>query len=144
MLESTVCRRSANTAGRARRLVPFDLRQMAHHVAKRDEAVLDVVVDLAGQVADGRAPFGLAHAGRAGAQPRGKVAEQPGQSADFVRAGIEVDVEAIEIEHRRLFGKRRQRPADSRRHPHRQQQGGDAGPGGGQRETRNPRCAAAS
>ena len=113
------------------RLVPFDLRQMAHHVPKRDEAVLDVVVDLTGQLADRRAPFGLAHAGRAGAQPCRKVAEEPGQSADFVRAGIEVDVEAIEIEHGRLFGKRRQRPADSRRHPHRQQQRGDSGPRGG-------------
>ena len=107
---------------------------MAHHVAKRDQAVLDVVVDLTGQLADSGAPFGLAHAGGAGAQPCRKVTEQPGQSADFVRAGIEVDVEAIEIEHGRLFGERRQRPADSRRHPHRQQQGGDAGPRGGQKK----------
>ena len=136
-------RRSANTAGKGAGLVPFDLRQMAHHVAKRDEAVLDVVVDLPGQLADGGAPFGLAHAGRAGAQPRRKVAEQPRQSADFVRAGIEVDVEAIEIEHGRLFGKSRQRSADARRHPHRQQQRGDAGSRGGQQETMNPRCAAA-
>ena len=133
MLESTVGRRSANTDRKSAWLVPFDLRQMAHHVAKRDEAVLDVVVDLAGQLADGGAPFGLAHAGGAGAQPCGKVTEQPGQSADFVRAGIEVDVEAIEIEHGRLFGKGRQRSADSRRHPHRQQQGRDAGAHGGQR-----------
>jgi hypothetical protein len=58
-------------------LVPFDLRQMAHHVPKRDEAVLDVVVDLAGELPDSGAPFGLPHAGGAGAQPGGKVTEKP-------------------------------------------------------------------
>ena len=71
-------------------------------------------------------------AGRAESQAVRQVAEQPGQSADFVRAGIEIDIEAIEIEHGRLFGEGRQRPADSRRHPHRQQQRGDAGSRGGQ------------
>ncbi len=69
MLESTVGRRSANTPGKGAWLVPFDLRQMAHHVPKRDEAVLDVVIDLAGELADSGAPFGLAHAGGAGPQP---------------------------------------------------------------------------
>ena len=68
------------------------------------------------------------------AQPRGEVAEQPRQRADFVGAGVELDVEAIEIEHGGLLGKRGQRPADSRRHPHRQQQRGDSGPGGGQQK----------
>ena len=86
------------------RFVPFDLREMAHHVPKRDEPVLDVVIDLAGELADGGAPFGLAHAGGAGPQARRQIAEQPGQRADFVSAGIEVDVEAIEIEHGRLVG----------------------------------------
>ena len=68
-----------------RRIVALDLRQMAHHVAKRDEPVLDVVIDLASQVADGGAPFGLAHARRAAAQPRGQVAEQPRQPARLRR-----------------------------------------------------------
>ena len=48
-----------------RGVVPLDLRQVAHDVAQRDQSVLDVVIDLASQVADGGAVFGLAHAGRA-------------------------------------------------------------------------------
>jgi hypothetical protein len=113
------------------RLGAFDLREMAHHVSKRDEAVLDVVIDLPRQLADGGAALGLAHAGRAGAQSRGKVAEELRESADFVRTGIELDVEAIEIEHGRLFGERRQPPADARRHHDRQQQRGKGGSRGG-------------
>jgi hypothetical protein len=81
---------------------------MAHHVAKRDEPILDVVIDLASQVADGRASFGLAHAGRARAEPGRKVAEEPGQRTNFVSALVKVDVEAVEIEHGRL---QQERPA---------------------------------
>ena len=91
---------------------------MTHHIAERDQPVLDVVVDLAGQVADGCPPFRFAYTGRARAESRSKVAEQPRQPADFVGPGIELDIETIEIEHRRLFGKSSQAPADPRRHPH--------------------------
>ena len=132
MLESTVCRRSANTTGRARGssrstcarwritfrsgISPFLMswlicRASSPTVARRSASRTRAVL------------------------VRRRAARSPssrGQSADFVRAGIEIDVEAIEIEHGRLLGEGRQRPADSRRHPHRQQQRGDAGSRGGQ------------
>ena len=76
MLESTVgCARE--DYGKGARLVACDLSQMAQHVPKWNQPVLDVVIDLAGQLADRRAPLGLPHAGRAGAQRSGKVAEEP-------------------------------------------------------------------
>ena len=109
---------------------------MAHHVAKRDQPVLDVVIDLAREVADGGAPLGLAHAGGTGPQPRGKVTEQPGQGADFIGAGIEVDVETIEIEHGGLVGKGGQPSGDARRYPHGQQQRRGRGSKGGQEKPR--------
>ena len=112
------------------RVVALHLRQMTHHVAQRDEAVLDVVIDLPSQIADGGAVFGLAHAGGAAAQSRRELAEQPRQRADFVSALVELDVEPIEIEDGRLLGQSGERPADAGGHPHRQHERGDAGAGG--------------
>ena len=110
------------------RVIPRDLRQMTHDVAERDEPILDVVVDLTGEIADGRAPFGLAHANRAGPQSTREIAKNARQRADLVGAGVEGDVETIEVEHGRLVGQRGQRSADPRRHPHRQQQCRGSGP----------------
>ena len=134
MLESTVCLRSANTDGQRSRFVALDLRQVPHHVAQRDEAVLDVVIDLASEVANGGAPFCLAHASGAAAQPRGQIAEEPRQPAHFVGAGVELNVEPIEIEHGGLFRERRQRTTDSRGDPHSKHQRDDSGPCGGEQE----------
>ena len=131
MLASTVGRRSANTEGRERGLVLFDLLQMPDHVAKRDEPVLDVVIDLAGQVADGGASFGIAHAGRACSQAGREVAQKTGKRSDFVGTSAEAHVETIEIEHGRLRGKVGERFADPRRQPHAQQKRGDSSAHGG-------------
>jgi U3 small nucleolar ribonucleoprotein component len=134
MLESTVCLRSANTGRQRRRLVTLDLRQVSHHVPKRDETILDVVVDLASEVADSGAPLCLPHACGAASQARRQIAKEPREPSHFFRSGVELDVEPIEVEHGGLLRERRQWRADARRDPHAEHQRNDSGSGGSEEE----------
>src|SRR5262249_61311373 len=91
---------------------------MADHVAKGDQPVFDVVVDLAGEVADGRAALGFADTRGACAKPRGTIIEETRETTDFVRAVFETHIELIEVEDSRLRGKSSDRSADLGREPH--------------------------
>src|SRR5207245_10181064 len=62
------------------------LREVPEHVADGRETVLDVVVHLAGEVADGYAALRLGRLRGSGAGPLGHRAEQPCERADLVGA----------------------------------------------------------
>src|SRR4030095_6140704 len=98
-----------------RGLILLDLLQMADHVAKRNKTVLDVVIDLACEVADSGASFGFANAGRAGAQAGRHIAQKTRERPDLIGTSAESHVETIEIKHGRLRGKVGERFADSGR-----------------------------
>src|SRR6185295_5909443 len=92
--------------------VLLDLLQMPDHVAKRNQTVLDVVIDLASQITDGGASLGISHASSACAQAGCKVAQHTGERPDFIGASAETHIKAIEIEYGRLRGKVGERSAD--------------------------------
>src|SRR5215469_15150944 len=117
--------------GQTDRLVALHLFEMADHVAKGDQPVFDVVVDLAGEVADGRAALGFADTRGACAKPRGKIIEETRETTDFVRAVFETHIELIEVEDSRLRGKSSDRSADSGREPQSQEKGTDCRADGG-------------
>src|SRR5439155_24906804 len=61
------------------------LTKMPEHVPDRDQAVLDVVVHLAGEVAHRQPALGLAQARGPGAEPLGLGAVQAAWGADLFR-----------------------------------------------------------
>ncbi len=91
---------------------------MPEYVADGDQAVLDVVVHLAGQVAHGQPALGLAQPRGTGAQPLGHGSEQPTQRTDLVRpVALERDIQPIHVHVGGLRRESGQRPADPRRQP---------------------------
>src|SRR5215472_8045859 len=117
--------------GKTDRLVALHLFEMPDHVAKGDQPVFDVVVDLAGEVADGRAALGFADTRGARTKPGGKIIEETGETTDFVRAVFETNIEPIEVEDGSLCGKSSDRAADSGREPESQEKGTDCRTHGG-------------
>src|SRR3989441_12404402 len=65
---------------------PRRLQQVPEHVADGDQAVLDVVVHLAGEIAHGDAALRFAQLRGAGPQPVSHRAEQAGERSDLVAA----------------------------------------------------------
>ena len=104
--------------GQSLRALARGLHQVAEDVADGDEAVLDVVVHLTGEIAERDAPLGFAQPGGAGSQPLRHRAEQARERADLVVAvAREGDVEAIHVDLGGLLGEPAQRAADARREP---------------------------
>ena len=132
MLESMVCRRSANTAGSA----PGSSRSTCARWRITLRSGMSPFL-MSWLIWRARSPtVARRSASRTRAVlVRSRAARSPSSRDNRPTSsvpGVELDVEAIEIEHGRLVGKGGQRPADTRRHPHRQQQCGDAGARGGQ------------
>src|SRR5207247_6793099 len=89
--------------GELLRVLPADLGEVPKHVADRREAVLDVVVHLPGQVADGGTTLYLTQPGGADSKPLGHGAKQPGERADLVGAiAVEALIQAVEVDLRGL------------------------------------------
>ena len=104
--------------GQSLRALARGLHQVAEDVADGDEAVLDVVVHLTGEIAERDAPLGFSQPGGAGSQPLRHRAEQARERADLVVAvAREGDVEAIHVDLGGLLGEPAQRAADARREP---------------------------
>ena len=107
----------ASPAARRRRCpglrpVARHLVEVAEHVPDRREAVLDVVIHLARQVAQRDPALRLAEPHRAGAEPPRHRAEQAGERADLVRpVGGEVLVQPVEVDRRGLVGELAERAA---------------------------------
>jgi len=85
---------------------------MTDHIAKRNETVLDVVINLASEVSDGCAPFGIAHACRAFPQTGREVTQKARKRPDFIGTSTEAHVEPIQIKNGRLRGKTGERFTD--------------------------------